>query len=178
MKTGDGAQAWSVLRRSRDYRAAYEAQAAPPVREDGAPFPVRVQSEADRAAQAHWRLMAWEDPDGDAASAFFADAPMLDGAGSASAPPLLPLLADARASVSGLRLADGALVLKVEKAGFAVQVRVTEPGPLLAGGGVSLRLEWGLGLPGEIARLADLWSVSGGPSPRPGPDGPGESTNC
>ena len=46
--------------------------------------------------------------------------PMLDGSGSALAPPLLPLLADAGASIAGLRLADGALMLKVEKAGFAV----------------------------------------------------------
>ena len=93
-------------------------------------------------------------------------------------PPLLPLLADAGATVEGLRLDDGALVLKVENAGMAVQVRVTEPGPLLAGGGVRLRLDWGLGLPSDIARLADLWSVAGGPPPRPGPDGPGRRTSC
>ena len=41
----------------------------------------------------------------------------------------------ARPRLEGLRLADGALILKVEKAGLAVQVRVTAPGPLLAGGG-------------------------------------------
>ena len=176
--TGDGALAWSHLRCSRDYREAWRAQAAPPVYEGGTPFPVRVRTGTDRAAEAHWRLLAWEDPDGGSASAFFADAPMLDGAGSASAPPLLPLLTDAGATVEGLRLDDGALVLKVEKAGFAVQMRVAEPGPLLAGGGVSLRLDWGLGLPAEIARLSDLWSVSGGPSRRPGPDAPGTRASC
>ena len=111
--TGDGALAWSVLRCSGDYRAAWRAHAAPPAYEDGAPFPVRIRTEADRAAEAPWGLLAWSDPDGGSASAFFAEAPMLDGTGAASAPPLLPLLADAGASVEGLRLCDGALMLKV-----------------------------------------------------------------
>ena len=176
--TGDGAQAWSYLRCSRDYRAAWRARAAPPVYEDGAPFPVRVRAQADLLAEAHWRLMAWEAPDGGSVSAFFADAPMLEGSGSPSAPPLLPLLTDAGGTVEGLRLDDGALVLKVENAGAAVQVRVTEPGPLLAGGGARLRLDWGLGLPFDIARLADLWSVADGPPPRAGPDGPGTRRSC
>ncbi len=71
----------------------------------------------------------------------------------------------ARPRLEGLRLADGALILKVEKAGLAVQVRVTAPGPLLAGGGVCVWHDWGLRLPVNIARLTDLWSVSGGRLP-------------
>ena len=98
---------------------------------------------------------------------------MLDGVGSASSPPLLPLLADAGASLEGLRLADGVLVLKVELHRLAVQLRVTEDGPLMAGGGVRVWHDWGLRLPMNIARLTDLWSVSGGPSPRSGIGGRG-----
>ena len=173
---GDGALAWSVLRCSRDYRKAWRRHAGSPGFEDGAPFPVRVPTGADRAAEAQWGLLAWEDPDGHAASAFFAGTRMLDGEGSASAPPLLPLLAQAGAAVEGLRLGDGALVLKVEKAGHAVQVRVTDSAPLLAGGGVRLRLDWGLCLPVEIVRLTDLWGVSGGPPPLRGPGAPGPGT--
>ena len=166
----DPPRAWSYLRCDPDYRAAWRARAAPPGYEPGAPFPVRIQSRADRAALARWSLLAWQDPFEDAGplSAFFAGVPMLDGAGSASAPPLLLQLAEAGARLEGLRLADGVLILKVEKAGLAVQVRVTAPGPLLAGGGVRVWHDWGLRLPVNIARLTDLWSVSGGPSPRSG----------
>ena len=103
---------------------------------------------------------------------------MLDGTGAASAPPLLPLLADADASVEGLRLCDGALMLKVENAGVAVQVRVAEPAPLLAGGGVRLGLDWSPGLPFAMARLADLWGVSGGPPPRRGAGAAGTKASC
>ncbi len=166
MAAGDLARAWALLRLDGNYRAAWRTHAARPVCEDGAPFPVRIRSEADRIAERDWSLMAWEDPDGDAVSAFFAEAPMLEGEGSAAAPPLLAMLEAAGAHVEGLRLDDGALVLKVEAAGMAVQVRIADPAPLLAGGGVRLFHDWGLALPVAIARLGDLWSVSGGdPSP-------------
>ena len=161
---GDGARAWDYLQCDPDYRAGWREAALPPAWED-APFPLRIQAQADLAALGSWRLLAWEDPFGGAASAFFADVPMLDGAGSQRAPPLLPLLRKAGAAVEGLRLRDGGLVLKVEKDGAAVQVRVAEDRALLAGGGVRLWHDWGLRLPVEIARLTDLWSVSGGPSP-------------
>ena len=162
--SGDGARAWYYLQCDPEYRAAWREAVAPPAWED-APFRIRLQSEADLAALGPWRMLAWEDPFGGAASAFFADAPMLDGAGSQRAPPLLPLLRKAGAAVEGLRLRGGGLVLKVEKDGAAVQVRVTEDRVLLAGGGVRLWHDWGLRLPVEIARLTDLWSVSGGPAP-------------
>ena len=160
--------AWACLRRARDYRAAWGRHAARPRYEAGTPFPVRIRSGADRIAERDWSLLAFEDPDGDAVSAFFRDAPMLEGEGSATASPLLAMLDAAGARVEGLRLDDGALVLKVESAGMAVQVHICDPAPLLAGGGVRLVHDWGLALPVAIARLGDLWSVSGGPDPRQG----------
>ena len=167
--TGGGAGVWPFLRCTRDYRKAWRAHAQPPEYED-APFPVRLQSEADLEAERGWRMLAWEDPfdeDGPA-SPFWADAPMLSGEGSDAAPPLLPLLAGAGARLDGLRLRDGGLVLKAEKGGTAVQLRIDGDGPLKAGGGVRLYHDWGLCLPVEIARMTDLWSVSGGPDPRTG----------
>ena len=171
----DPPRAWSYLRCDPAYRAEWRERAAPPVYEPGTPFPVRIQSEADLAALARWDLLAWQDPfeDGGPLSAFFSGVPMLDGTGSASAPPLLSQLAEAGSRLEGLRLADGVLILKVENEGIAVQVRVTEPGPLLAGGGVRVWHEWGPRLPANIPRLTDLWSVSGGPSPRSGIGGRG-----
>ena len=161
---------WELLRGLRAYRAAFEAHAAPPAFEEAA-FPVRIQSEEDLAARDPWRIEAWENPfarDGPA-SPFLAGEPMLEAEGSARAVPLVPFHADLGGRVDGLRLLDGTLIVKIERDGCAVQVRVVaNDGPLLAGGGLRLCWEHGPGLPLEIARLTALWSVSGGPAPRPG----------
>ena len=61
---------------------------------------------------------------------------MPEGEGSMSAPPLPALPDAAGARVEAVRLDGGALVLKAEAAGRAVQVRIGKPEPLLAGGGV------------------------------------------
>ena len=169
----DPPRAWSYLRCDPAYREAWHDRAAPPEYERDTPFPVRIQTDVDRAAVTDWSLLAWQDPLEKAGplSAFFADIPMLDGTGSSSAPPLLPLLADAGATLEGLRLRNGVLILKVERDGQAVQVRLTNAGPLLAGGGVRVWHDWGLRLPMNIAQLTDLWGVSGGPAPRGGVGG-------
>ena len=168
--TEEDTRVWRLLRSLRTYRAAFEAHAEAPVFEDGAAFPVRVQSEADLSAREPWQIEAWENPfarDGPA-SPFLAGEPMLEGEGSSRASPLVPFLAAAGARIDGLRLLDGSLIVKIEQDGRAVQIRVTKNGPLLAGGGIRLYHDYGLELPMEIARLTDLWSVSGGPSPRQG----------
>ena len=170
MNVFGGPEAWSYLRCDRHYRAAWRDNAAPPVSApayEDTPFPVRIRCRADLAAEEDWRLLAWQDPfDGAApASPFWALAPMMEGVGSAQAAPLLALLAGAGARLEGLRLGDGALVLKAEKAGAAVQVLVTGDGPLMAGGGVRLFHDWGLRLPLDVERMGDLWGVSGGVLP-------------
>lgn len=169
----DPPRAWSFLRCDPAYREAWSASATPPAYERDTPFRIRIQAADDRAAVTDWSLLAWQNPLEKAGplSAFFSDVPMLDGTGSASAAPLLPLLAGAGATLEGLRLTNGVLVLKVERDGMAVQVRLTNAGPLLAGGGVRVWHEWGLRLPMNITQLSDLWSVSGGPSPRSGVGG-------
>ena len=167
---GDDTPAWRLLRGLRAYRAAWEAQAAPPAFEDGTAFPVRIQSEADLAARDPWRIEAWENPfarDGPA-SPFLAGEAMLEAAGSAAARPVVPFLAGVGARVDGLRLLDGSLIVKIERDGRAVQVRVTVDGPLLAGGGFRLGHDYGPDVPLALARLTALWGVSGGPAPRQG----------
>ena len=179
-----GPRAWSYLRCDRHYvamsRRHFAAHGRAPEYEDGTPFPVRIQSDADLAAMEEWRLLAVQDPfdeDGPI-SPFWADAPMLEGVGSATAPPLPALLAETGATLEGLRLMDGSLVLKVENDGAAVQVLVTGDGPLMGGGGVRVFHDWGLRLPVEIDRLADLWRVSGGGVPRKGDGGRGARTRA
>ena len=170
MSEGD-TPAWRLLRGLRAYWAAYESQAEPPAFEDGASFPVRIQSEADLAARDPWRIEAWENPfarDGPA-SPFLAGEAMLEAEGSATARPLLPFLAAVGARIDGLRLLDGSLIVKIERDGRAAQVRVTKDDPLLAGGGLRICRDYEPEqLPLEIARLTELWSVSGGPGPRQG----------
>ena len=160
---------WKLLRGLEAYQGAWEAHAGPPEYEE-APFLVRVQSEADLAARDPWRIEAWENPfarDGPA-SPFLAGGPMLEAEGSARAAPLAAFHAALGGRVDGLRLLDGTLIVKIEQDGRAVQVRVANEGPLLAGGGFRLCHEHGDDVALHMARLAELWSVSGGPAPRPG----------
>ena len=161
---------WKLLRGLEAYQAAWEAHAGPPAYEE-APFPVRVQSEADLAARDPWRIEAWENPfarDGPASPFLAADEPMLEAEGSARAAPLAAFHAALGGRVDGLRLLDGTLIVKIEQDGRAVQVRVANEGPLLAGGGFRLCHEHGDDVALHMARMAELWSVSGGPAPRPG----------
>ena len=77
---------------------------------------------------------------------------------------LVPFLAAAGARLDGLRLLDGTLIVKIERHGRAVQVRVANDGPLLAGGGFLLYDGPGEDLSMTMARLAALRSVLGGPA--------------
>ena len=168
MGAGDGALAWEYLRRSTEYRAARGARADAPVYE-AAPFPVRVQGDADLDA-ARFSLLAWEDPDraDGARSPFWAEAPMLDAELVQGARPLLDLLAGAQARIEGLRLVTGALVLKIERGCLVAQVRIPAVGRLSARAGLVVRLDYALPLPVVIERLSDLWGVAHGPAPRRG----------
>lgn len=124
MGTDDGPRAWAFLRRNTVYRAAWREALERAVFE-AAPFPVRVQSKADRHAL-KWGLLAWEDSrtaDGPA-SPFWAEAPMLQGEWATGAPALPEQLARSGARLEGLRLVDGTLILKIKDGENAAQVRV------------------------------------------------------
>ena len=155
---------WLFLKRNPDYIQEWWSVAAgiPPA--EGAPFPIRVQTEADLKA-AKWGLLAWEDPLSTAgpASPFWSDSPMLDaeaapGGGTA----LRELLSGTRASFSGLRLLDGTLILKAEGGGLAVQLRVADGAAFDPDGGLMVLLGLGLDLPVVLARMRDLWAIVGG----------------
>ena len=162
------AAAWDFVSCVRAYREAWRARAGVPAYED-APFPIRIQSEADLLARAPWRMHAWEDPFAAGGPlAPFWDWPMLEGEGWAAAPPLLPLLAAAGARLDGLRLRRGGLILRIEHDGRAILLRLARDGPLLAGGGLRLFHDFGLQLPMAIARLTDLLGLLGIPAPRRG----------
>ena len=164
------ASAWRFLKRNPGYGADWRAAGRPPP-EAGLPFPVWVQTQSDRAA-APWGLLAWENPHvGDEpASPFWADVPMMDGEIDPPDAPLheasLPaLLRETGGRLSGLRLLDGALIVKIERGGGTAQLRIAGAHRFLEDSGVTLRLPVGPKVPLRIARAGDLWSVVAGVGP-------------
>ena len=168
-ETGDAALAWRALRYAPDYREAWlrHGGGAPLALEPG-PFGIRVQSEADREAE-RFELLAWEDPH-DANGPvlpFWRQEGMIEGLVESGAPPLVKVVANGGA-VEGLRLLGGDLVLKVEYAGEAVQIRVRDAPRFPDGGALAVKHVFGLEMPVSMQRVLDFWSVAGRKGPRKG----------
>ena len=122
---------------------------------------VRAQTAADLEAAA-WGLLAWEDPHGEAgpASPFWIDAPMLEMVPAPEGPTLVELLGVPGVGLSGLRLAGGAAIVKVEDGEGCVQIRIADGAGFDPAGGVDLRLPTLLGLRMRLHRAADLWPIA------------------
>lgn len=164
-----GAHAWAYLRRNPDYRDAWLAHALPPHYED-MDIPVRVQGEADLLAAADWGLLAWEDPAAEVwRSPFWSGIPMLIGEPDPEPwpepAPLLPLLAASGARVEGLRLLDGRFVLKAELGNALLQILVPSGRAFEPRDGIMAKLGLSLPLEAAVARVEDLWRVTGRPPP-------------
>ena len=178
-----GAHAWAYMRRDPDYCAAWAGHAGPP-RFEAAAFPLRVQTGADLAAAADWGLLAWGDPRAAGwRSPFWSGIPMLVGEPDPDPWPdttaLLPLLAGAGATVEGLRLMSGRFVLKVELGNALLQILVPSGRVFAPGDGIMAKLGLDLPLAAAVARVEDLWRVSGRLPPPRKPRGRGRNTgNC
>ena len=123
-----GYRLWQPLRSNPEYSADWRANGSAAVQLEPAPFPLRVQSEANLLA-ARWGLLAWEDPHArNRSSPFWTDVPMLRAraveAGEGDAPALGDLMRESAAACTGLRSSDGAVVLKAERRRRVEQVRV------------------------------------------------------
>ena len=157
MSNTGGTRAWEFLRRNPGY---IEAESGAPVAAvEPAPFPMRVQTAADLEA-APWGLLAWEDPlaDGGPASPFWRDAPMPGAAPAPGARPVAEVLDAPGWRLSGLRLADGGTVLKVEHGGAAVQLMIGDG--FDPAGGIALRLPAEqLDLRTPLLEAAALWPI-------------------
>ena len=105
-------------------------------------------------------LLAWEDPSAEdgPASPFWVEAPMAAGLpGRADSPPFAALVRKQGGAVSGLRLLDGALILKVERDGAAGQVGIEDGAAFDPTGGLGLFLPWGDDhMSRELARAGEL----------------------
>ena len=156
----DPVRAWRFIRASKAYRDAWERRSPQPGLPERAPFPVRMRADADAGAM-RWGMLAWEDPYRDHPLApFWIRAGVIDGRMTYDLPPLARLAAEGGAALDGLRLDDGALMLRIERDGRSVPVRLDGRGAFPADAGLRLLLER------EVSVIEDVWS--GAPAPRPG----------
>ena len=125
----DPQRVWRRLRENPDYVADWRASAGPTARE-APPLAFRRQTEADLEA-ARWKLLAWENPHRPQwAELFRADVAMVEARVAAPGPSgkysWRRLVLSAGATYTGLRLLDGALVLKVRQGRDTEQLRVVD----------------------------------------------------
>ncbi len=154
----DAVRAWNFIRRSKAYRAAWKKRLPQPGLPERAPFPVRLQTATDSGAL-RCGMAAWEDPYAELPLApFWAQAGVLDGEVRRDARPLVQLAAEGGATLSGLRLANGTLMLRIEQPGRSVQVRLRA--------GTVFPEDGGLLVIREVERIEDIWL--GAPIPRSG----------
>ncbi len=92
---------------------------------------------------------------------------MLEGLLEPDAVPLAAMVGE-EGSVEGLRLLGGDLVLKVEYAGAAVQIRMRGIARFPEDGGIHIKYPFGLGLQQSVRRILDFWGLAGHPAPRNG----------
>lgn len=184
MATGGGARAWQFLKRNPGFQEAYEALEAggdeAPVLED-APFRLCRAPPPGRGA-GRFGLYDFENPfaENGPASPFWRVAPMLDVEPVRDGGPgLAALAAGAGTALEGLRLAGGALILKLERGGRARQLRIARGHGFDPGAdNVEVRLRPGPGFAGRHALGGDLWRLLTGPAPPTGRGrGPGIA-NC
>ncbi len=152
-------------------RDAWEKRRFLPGLPERAPFPVRMRTAADAGAM-RWGLHAWEDPrdyEGPAAP-FWATAGVIEGPVAHDMPPLARLAAEGGASLSGLRLGDGALMLRIERDGRSVQVRVDGGGGFPEDAGLRLLLVR------EVTAIED--ALSGAAAPWQGRRATGTTSSC
>ena len=117
-------RAWRRLAESPDYVSDWQANAGPALRE-APPLAFRRQTVADLGA-ARWGLLAWEDPlHPERAELFRADAAMAEArVARTRTHAWRRLVLGSGATYAGLRLLDGALVLKVSRGRETGQVRI------------------------------------------------------
>ena len=121
---------WTALRRNRDYVADWCAHDDGPPALETAPYCLRTQTNADLGA-ARWGLLASENPAvGLAASPFWVDEKMptgtFDAPDETCPTPILALVDEAGATLTGLRLLDGGLVLRIARGRGSGQVRLAD----------------------------------------------------
>lgn len=117
---------WHALRSNADYRSDWRAHGGAPAVAGSAGFALRSQSDANLEA-ARWGSLAWEDPrERSAFKPFWLDKKMLVAVIVEPGDTVEMLARETGMRVSGLRLLDGARVLKVKRGRRVEQIRILE----------------------------------------------------
>ena len=156
---------WWKLKRSRRYVADWCANAGTPAPIEAGPFPVRAQTVADLAA-ARWGLLAWEDPEQTErpAAPFWSGVRAFDGVAEPAEDASETLAEVARqggAVVSGLRLLDGSVILRLSRARREEQIRIAD-GASFDAAESSFHMWMAVINPGtreKLAELESLWAI-------------------
>ena len=174
------ATAWQFLMNHPDYIVDWWMAAAGMPRPEGEPFPIRTQTEADLKARS-WGLLAWQDPlseDG-SASPFWDDAPMAKAVSDPDGTePFAALVRKEGGRLEGLRLRDGALILKIERGAAAAQIRIEDGNAFDPEGCLALLLPYGLELRMRLSRIEDLAEFAGPGAGRVSPPGRWRASCC
>ena len=176
MAESGGVRAWQFFKRNPEFHEAWEACAQERRVFEDAPFPIRRQTDAERGV-GRFGLFGVEDPfvDDGPTSPFWSVAPMLDVEREATCERGLAAQArDAGTALAGLRLADGGLILKLERGGRALQLRIAAGAAFdPVRDSVRTTLSLPSGWPKRYARAGDLWRLVNPPAP---PEGRGRGT--
>lgn len=161
MKYTGGSRAWQFLKRNARYVVDWWMWSAGTALPRGEPFPILTQTrEAEEAAGA-WGLLAWEDPlvGNGPASPFWKAAPTLEAVPMPGNPVFAELFETPGVGLSGVRMSDGAMVVKVEQGAASVQLRFANADALDLESGFGLVVPGGLETRVRLRRAAELWPI-------------------
>ncbi|PCI37243.1 MAG: hypothetical protein COB46_13720 [Rhodospirillaceae bacterium] len=151
--------AWEFLKLNPEYNADYKSNASRPKRLNNTfSLTIHRQLTSDLSAN-KWGLLAYENPS-NLTAPFWSIAPTLEAEVSAhDEPALLPMLHNVGSTASGLLLLNGDLILKIENAVSAIQVRIKNGHLFKNTSGLVLRLPINHQLPLQLSHGLELFNV-------------------
>ena len=161
--------AWEFLLRNPKYKA--EARSCPTFiepKKDKISNSFYEQLPSDLAAH-NWGLLAFKDPEMPvyAGTPFWSALPTIEAEiAQHGQPALIPMFSKVGASISGLLLLNGNLILKIKHGGRTVQIRIKDGRSFSQNSGLVIRLPVALNLPVQLSRSIDLWNIATGYSPK------------
>ena len=159
--------AWCFLQKNSNYKKDYfsnEISITPKINKSNIIIQKQIQS--DRGAN-KWGLYAYINPNtpADKTSPFWSIIPPLNAiAVLNSKSPLFSMMQKAEATVSGLLLLNGDLILKIKRERFVIQIRIAEGHLFDETSGLQLNLHLNDQFPFQLSQSHNLWNIVSGKS--------------